>query len=186
MGAGDWRVAGRCQRVALAVGVIVSGLACSTTEAVTDLMRPVDSAVDLGAEKPTASDASTSDGRGDARCTIPIEQIECASTLDGQRRQDRFCRPGQESCLSQIGPCGNYQVYFAGFGIGSLLCIYDRDGQPLLSAMTCTDINVLCNDTSFCASGGADIDINASCALGALSHPSPPPGDGGGDGGASG
>lgn len=169
-------------KVSLAVGVILCGLACSSNHGAAD------GAVDLDAKESATSDGPAADGSGDVRCTVAIDQIECAPTLSGQRAQDRFCRATHPSCESQIGPCGNYQVYWVNFGLGILLCIYDGAGTSLLSATSCSDVDGFCEETSLCGSGGADIDINASCNLAGLPHPTPPPRDGGevADGGESG
>jgi hypothetical protein len=64
-----------------------------------------------------------------------------------------------------VGACGPYRVWQSAPDLGSLVCVYDTDGQQLLSLTVCSDTNAFCNRQEECVSGGLKIDTRALCDL---------------------
>jgi len=75
---------------------------------------------------------------------------------------------GPVGACAFAGPCGAYQVWQLTHAYFDLTCIYDSSGQDLVSATACSDTQDYCDSTSFCQTGGQDVDVAKTCQVSAL------------------
>jgi hypothetical protein len=105
-------------------------------------------------------------GCTDGLCLAPAVKTYCAATFDEQAQRELSDNPFD---CPYGGPCGpSYRVWRTAPNLGSLTCIYDQSGQHLLSAVSCSDTNQFCGNSSFCETGGQVIDPDKECDTSAL------------------